>query len=150
MPTGSREATGGVTTNVVRTASNSKLRILLVERDPIDAAVLAQLMRAGHDAPEVVTAESFSAALDVLQRKPIDTIFCSVAGGDMAVLQALVRKAKPRPVVALIAEAESALQDQATEVGAVRVLRKEHLLASFVHRVVRAAQRCPDRLPAHA
>jgi hypothetical protein len=68
----------------------------------------------------------------------------------VAVFQALVRAAKPRPVVALIAEAESAIQDHATEVGAVRVLRKEHLLASFVHRVVQAAQRCPDRVPACA
>ena len=130
--------------------SKSRLRILLVERDPIDAAVLVQLMRAGHDGSAVATATSFSAALDVLQREPIDTVFCSVTGGEMAVFQALVRAAKPRPVVALIAEAESALQDHATEVGAVRVLRKEHLLASFVHRVVRAAQGCPDRAPAYA
>lgn len=136
--------------DVVRADSKSKLRILLVERDPIDAAVLVQLMRAGRDAPEVVTAESFSAALDVLQREPIDTLFCSVTGGEVAVFQALVRAAKPRPVVALIAEAESAIQDHATEVGAVRVLRKEHLLASFVHRVVQAAQGCPDRVPACA
>jgi CheY-like chemotaxis protein len=130
--------------------AKSKLRILLVERDPIDAAVLVQLMRAGHHALEVVTAESFSAALDLLQREPIDTIFCSVAGGEMAVFQALVRTAKPRPVVALIAEAESALRDHATEVGAVRVLLKEHLLASFVHRVLRAAEGYPDKLPAYA
>ena len=136
--------------DVVRADSKSKLRILLVERDPIDAAVLVQLMRAGHDVPAVLTAEGFSAALDVLQREPIDTLFCSVTGGEMAAFQALVRAAKPRPVVALIAEADSALHDQATGVGAVRVLRKEHLLASFVHRVVRAAQGCPDRVPAYA
>ena len=136
--------------NLARTVSDSKLRILLVERDPIDAAVLVQLMRAGHDVPAVVTAPSFSAALDVLAREPIDTIFCTVAGGEMAVFQALVRTAKPRPVVALIAEAESALQDHATQVGAARVLLKEQLLASFVHRVLRATQGYPDRAPAYA
>jgi CheY-like chemotaxis protein len=130
---------------VARADAEPVLRILLVERDPIDAAVLAQLMRAGASAPDVVTAPSFSAAMDALQRESIDTIFCSVAARDMEMFRSLVRTAKSRPVVALVGEAESEIQSQA---GAVRALCKERLLSSFAHRMVRAALACPDRVPA--
>ena len=126
------------------------LRVLLVERDPIDRAVLVQLMRAGRDVPEVVTAATFSAAIDTLQRQSIHTVFCSVAGEDTEAFRALVRIAKPRPVVALIAEAQSVLRNHVAEAGAVRILCKEHLLSSFVQRMVEAARACPDRLPAYA
>jgi CheY-like chemotaxis protein len=126
------------------------LRILLVERDPIDRSVLVQLMRASRNAPEVVTAASFYAAMDILQREAIDTVFCSVAGEETDAFRALVRIAKPRPAVALIAEAEGALRNQVAEAGAARILCKEHLLSSFVQRMVEAARACPDRLPAYA
>jgi CheY-like chemotaxis protein len=43
------------------------LRILLVEREPIDRSVLVQLMRASCKTPEVVTTASFSAAMDILE-----------------------------------------------------------------------------------
>ena len=134
----------------VRADATSKLRILLVEPDPIDAAVLVQLMRFSYNAPHVVTAASFSAAADILQREPIDTIFCSVAERKIEGLRALIRAAKSRPVVALIAKAESAVQNRATEAGALHVLCKENLLASFVHRMVGAAEMYPDSTPAYA
>jgi CheY-like chemotaxis protein len=126
------------------------LRILLVERDPIDRSVLVQLMRASRKTPEVVTAASFSAAMGILERGSIDTVFCSVAGEDTEAFRALVRIAKPRPVVALIAEAQCVLRNHVAEAGAVRILGKEHLISSFVQRMVEAARAGPDRLPAYA
>jgi DNA-binding NarL/FixJ family response regulator len=142
--------TRGVITDIVRADAESVLRVLLVEHDPIDRAVFVQLMRASHDAPEVVTAAGFSAAVDTLRLESIDTVFCSVAGQDMELFRALVRIARPRPVVALLAEGESAIQNHVAEAGAVRILWKEHLLSSFVQRMVEATRACPDRLPAYA
>jgi CheY-like chemotaxis protein len=149
-PTGLANVKRVVIMDVVRADAEPGLRILLVERDPIDAAVLVQPMRASQGVADVVTAASLSAAVDVLRREAIDTIFCSVAAQDMDVLRALIRTAKPRPVVALVGEAESEIRNQAIQAGAVRALCKERLLSSFAERVVRAARDCPDRIPAYA
>jgi CheY-like chemotaxis protein len=136
--------------DVVRADAEPALRILLVERDPIDVAVLVQLVRASQGAPDVVKAESLSAALEVLQREAIDAILCSVATQDMEVFRGLIRRAKPRPVVALVAEAESEIRNQAIQAGAVRALGKERLLSSFAQRIVRAAEAGTDRMPTYA
>ncbi len=134
----------------VRADAVPGLQILLVERDPIDAAALVQLMRASQGAPDVVKAASFSAVADVLRREAIDAIFCSVAAQDMKDFQTLIRTAKPRLVVALVSEAEIEVRKQATVAGAVRALCKERLLAAFVQRIVRATQAGPVRMPAYA
>ena len=149
-PTGSVNMKRGVIMGAARADAEPGLRILLVERDPIDAAVLVQLMRASQDASDVFTAASFSAAADVLRREAIDAIFCTLATQDMELFRALIRTAKGRPVVALVAQAESEIRDQAMQAGAVRAVCKERLLASFAQRVVRAVEACPDRMPAYA
>jgi CheY-like chemotaxis protein len=133
----------GVIMGAARADAEPGLRILLVERDPIDAAVLVQLMRVSQGAPDVITAPSCSAAEEVLQRETIDTIFCSVAAQDIELFRALIRVAKPRPVVALVGEAESEIRNQATEAGAVRALSKERLLSSFAQRMVRSTRGLP-------
>ena len=148
--TGLASVKRGVIMDEVRADAVPGLRILLVERDPIDAAALVQLMRASQGAPDVVKAASFSAVADVLRREAIDAIFCSVAAQDMKDFQTLIRTAKPRLVVALGSEAEIEVRKQATVAGAVRALCKERLLAAFVQRIVRATQAGPVRMPAYA
>ena len=134
----------------VRADAVPGLRILLVERDPIDAAALVQLMRASEGASDVLTAASFSAAADVLRREAIDAIFCSVATQDMKLFRGLIRTAKGRPVVGLVGEAGSEIRNQAIQAGAVRAVCKERLLASFAQQMVRAALAGPKRIPAYA
>jgi DNA-binding NarL/FixJ family response regulator len=134
----------------VRADPEPALRILLVERDPIDAAVLVQVMRASRGTPNVATAASFAAAVEVLAREAIDTIFCSVAPQKLEVFRALVRTARPRPVVALVTEGESETRKQAIQAGAVCAVCKERLLSSFAQRLVRGTRACADRMPANA
>ncbi len=117
--------------DIVRADAEPVLRVLLVERDPVDTAVLAQVMRASQAASAIVTAASFSAAEDVLRREAIDAIFCSVAMQDIEVFRSLIRTAKPRPVVALVAEAGTEIRNLAIQAGAVCAVCKERLLASF-------------------
>jgi CheY-like chemotaxis protein len=134
----------------VRADPEPALRILLVERDPIDAAVLVQVMRASRGTPNVATAASFAAAVEVLTREAIDTIFCSVARQNFEAFRALVRTARPRPVLALVTDAESEIRKRAVQAGAVRAVNKERLLSSFAQRLIQGRRACADRMPANS
>jgi CheY-like chemotaxis protein len=119
------------------------LRILLVEPDPIDAAVLVQVIRASQGTPDIATAANFSAAVEVLAREAFDTIFCSVAPEDVELFRSLVRTAKPRPVVALVTAAEGEIRKRAIQAGAIYTVCKAGLLSSFARRLVQAHGRAP-------
>jgi CheY-like chemotaxis protein len=105
-------------------AQGRPLRILLVEDDPVDAAWLTELVKEKCLAAEIIQTPSLPDAFAALDQQPIDTVFLSIRTSSIQACGEIVRRAGPRPVVALINVTEMALAAEARATGVKLVYRK--------------------------
>ena len=104
------------------------LRILLIEDDPVDATWLIELIMQKCPAAEIMHTPSLPDGLATLAQQPIDTVFVSVRLNGVPPFShgclEIMRRAGPRPVVALIDATETALVPEIRATGVRFVYRK--------------------------
>ena len=118
------------------------VRVLLVEADPADAEAVAKCLFAARQVePRLTHAGSMAQALKHLARASYELVFASLDLPDFAgpAMLAGLRHATDGTVIALTAEPDDALRQQALECGAHYVLYKGRLDAPELERLLRLA-----------
>jgi DNA-binding NarL/FixJ family response regulator len=128
-------------------APRRALRILLIEDDLLDAVWIAEFIKAKSPTSEVVHKRSMADAQSFLAQSRIDAIFMAVHPDDEGVsihtCREIVRRARQRPVVALINTAEKACAAEIRAAGVkliyykhpiwrTALIRKQQLREKFV------------------
>jgi DNA-binding NarL/FixJ family response regulator len=112
----------------VPAAERHPLRILLIENDTVDATWLEGLIKERCSTSEVMRSASLPDAFAALAQQQIDTVFVSIRPeGEIPSLREcheIVRRAGPRPVVALLNATETALVPEILATGVKFVYRK--------------------------
>lgn len=122
------------------------LGVLLVEPDPIDALLLARLLRDQWGPVDVVHEQHAAAASRRLEQDTVRVVILSAWSGELNALRMVIRKASPRPVIVLVPENSPDLVGAAVSAGAVFVGIRERLLEGYAERLVRAAA-CRAKAP---
>jgi diguanylate cyclase (GGDEF)-like protein/PAS domain S-box-containing protein len=118
------------------------VRVLLVEADPADAEAVAKCLFAARQVePRLTHAGSMAQALKHLARSSYELVFASLDLPDFAgpTMLAGLRHATDGTVIALTAEPDDALRQQALECGAHYVLYKGRLDPLELERLLRLA-----------
>jgi DNA-binding NarL/FixJ family response regulator len=110
-------------------AQRHTLRILLIEGDALDAVWIAELIKAKSPTSDIFHKMSMADAQPFLDQPHIDAIFVAVHPDDEGVpihtCREIVRRARQRPVVALINTAEKACAAEIRAAG-VRFIYCKH------------------------
>jgi DNA-binding NarL/FixJ family response regulator len=110
-------------------AQRRALRILLIEDYPLDAVWIAELIKAKSPASEIVHKRSIADAQSFLDQSRVDAIFVAVYPDDEGVsirtCREIVRRARQRPVVALINTGDKACAAEIRAAG-VRFIYCKH------------------------
>jgi two-component system, cell cycle sensor histidine kinase and response regulator CckA len=119
------------------------IRVLLVEDNPGDARLFAELVRdAGAGQWKLVHVDRLSAALDRLTREPFDVILLDLSLPDADGLETLIRahtEAPKVPIVVLTGHDDEALAVRAVRAGAQDYLVKGRLDGDLLVRSIRYA-----------
>jgi DNA-binding NarL/FixJ family response regulator len=110
-------------------AQRRALRILLIEGDALDAVWIAELIKAKSPTSDIFHKTSMADARPFLDQPHIDAIFVAVhpdnEGVSIHTCREIVRRARQRPVVALINTAEKACAAEIRAAG-VRFIYCKH------------------------
>jgi DNA-binding NarL/FixJ family response regulator len=109
-----------------------RLRLLLVEANPLDASSLVQLMRTTPEDPIVVRVADLPQAEAHLADHQVDAVFFSEP--DPESCRSLVAKVNGAPVIALWRQPEA--RERALQAGAQLAYAKTPLLAEHTNQVV--------------
>jgi diguanylate cyclase (GGDEF)-like protein len=122
-------------------ATDGRLRVLLVEHNEIDAKLLLNLMSGAGDDVEMVWAASFIDALTEMRRRTFDAMLLDLSLPDSEGIES-IRRISDRadiPIIALTKEADDRCRIEPLLAGAEDTFIKERINSSNVIRAVQYA-----------